>query len=573
VDWLTALEYLHFDIVRVTRSRSSLTIKLSCLLFAMLLVRRLGADHIGTNGNSREVIAFDSEALANRAFYHLHSFAAHLRCLASREYLSSRTNEGQPAPPAPPPVTERSRTEPESPHDRRSWPDALDREFGLGGSEWDIPRLHSAALAVMETLDILTAFGGLQPPWIWDLTGRLGAAPTTAEAVAFLRRDAAAIALFHWSLPEATLIDKLLHEAIGGVLPLRRPDKMDLLRRRLRDLRVIWLAVPDPNETPSQELRAAANDLLFLSAILKRSKALDPSLAILAGADEDDGRPHRDQATITESTLVEDVLIQAQDIAVWEEDFHSAIHLLHEAKRFSELKRTSVAEASERDEYQRLATGADGLLHELTVRPVAYARRERESAWRQVNHSAHELLENTVGVGITVQLPGNGVDAKSPDGELEVIVTDVAREDRHPLLAPWLYGVDVSVSQHVGIHSRDEFVAVTDLPIALINKATGEKHVRRLARVETEDPEAELSTASFLNLRPGTYRVELVPRGWSPRKHDHPNDGDGEISRGFVEFLRRCLRDAVNWTLRWARPSQSRRQLQQQHLFAFKVAA
>jgi hypothetical protein len=98
-------------------------------------------------------------------------------------------------------------------------------------------------------------------------------------------------------------------------------------------------------------------------------------------------------------------------------------------------------------------------------------------------------------------------------------------EERHYVLAPWLYGVEVSVLQSLETPNVDQTIAATGLPLALINTATGRKQVRRFLYIEDEIPD-ELSTASFMDLAPGVYRVELLsPHDPLPDRHINPSGG------------------------------------------------
>src|SRR6202030_3310724 len=102
---------------------------------------------------------------------------------------------------------------------------------------------------------------------------------------------------------------------------------------------------------------------------------------------------------------------------------------------------------------------------------------------------------------------------------------------------------------------RDETVAVTGLPIALVNTVTGRRHVRRLSHNEGESAEYVLSTASFPNLAPGTYRVELMSAPESPT--DPPAaPSDGSNPSLLTSRWRRAL---IGVGIRWRWPSPYRK--------------
>jgi hypothetical protein len=133
-------------------------------------------------------------------------------------------------------------------------------------------------------------------------------------------------------------------------------------------------------------------------------------------------------------------------------------------------------------------------------------------------------------------------------------------------VAPWLYGVEVSALQPVRSDVQDQTAAVTGLPIALVDVATGIRRVRRMVHDESEIPDYELSTAHFLNLTPGTYRIELVP--W----------GSGQASGGSVSLSsgptprRHALTSARElWRRAWSRVKRSH--THQFSINAFKSAA
>lgn len=448
-----------------------------------------------------DISPFESEALANRALHHVHAFSTRLHSIVSR-WCSTRA--------------ERSPVRPQVPHGLHESDGSPDEKFGARETEWNTPRLNAASVESMEYLNLLVDFRVMQSPWIRDFTGQLGAAPTVAETAAFLRRNPSAVVLLHWSLRETPLMARLLHDVMGGILPLSQSARMDYLREQLRDVRMIWVIMANANEpTPSQELRVAGKDLLAFAATLREFKANE--LAILAGSEKEHETESENDKSSNDFTMVEEALRQAEDLAVWEGETPSALRLLDEATRFSGQKVATVAKPGERDRYEILVRQAKQMSRDLTAAPAAYIARARERIWKVASPESYRLLENTIGTGMLVEVPGEGVSAHSSGGELEVIALGLGPEDVHPTMAPWLYGVEVSVLQPVGVlYKRDEMPVLTGLPMALVDTVTGRRHVRRLVHDESEIAEYELSTASFLNLAPGIYRVELVPP--APRK-------------------------------------------------------
>jgi hypothetical protein len=305
---------------------------------------------------------------------------------------------------------------------------------------------------------------------------------------------------------------------MGNVLPLSPSARMKYLRRQFRDLRVLWL-ITHPAGPPSKEFRQAADDLLTYAATFRRMLEIDPSLAILAGADDVDeelNTPPAEDDTLKDFELVEDALWEAVDIAVWEENAPSALRLLDEAIRFSERKIASVAEAAEKERYQTLLLRARRISQEISAAPSAYSAGEQVAAWREASPDAYGLLKRMIGTGMTVDVPGQGVDVESPGGKVNVSALVVEPQEGSRNMAPWLYGVQVDVLQSIEGNLRDETVAVTGSPIVLINAATGKRTVRRLRHSPSEIDEYMLSTALFPNLAPGTYRVELLSPPGSP---------------------------------------------------------
>jgi hypothetical protein len=491
-----------------------------------------------------DISRFESEALANRALHHVHAFSTRLHSIVSR-WCST--------------PAERSPVRPQVPPGLHGSDGSPDEKFGAGETEWNTPRLNAASIESIEYLNLLVDFGVMQPPWVKDLTGQLGAAPTVAETTAFLRRHPTALVLLHWSPRETPLMARLLHEVTSDILPLSQSAQVDYLRKQFRDVRMIWVIKADANEPPpSQEVRDAGEHLLAFAATFGGIKAKDPSLAILAGSEEEHGTALGNDKSSDDFTMVEEALREAEDLAVWDGDTSSALRLLADARRFSEQKVASVVEPAEKERYRILATQASQMSRDLAAAPFSYSARAREGAWKAASPEAYGLLENAIGTGILVEVPGDGVSAQSSGGEFEVIALGVGPEEVHRTLAPWLYGIEVSVLQPVGVlYNRDEMPVLTGLPVGLVNTATGYRHIRRFVRDESEIPEYELSIASFLNLVPGTYRVELVSLA-ARNSLDRPAvSSAGANAPSFAS--RSWWRALISIGRRWRWPGSSRR--------------
>jgi hypothetical protein len=508
---------------RLTRRCALLAVTLACF-GSPLGIQARPAPSLASVGlvRNQELPTFESEALANRALHYRRPFSTRLRAFFNRWYSRSTTGGGNVTASGAArkrPTVELSQAQPDKrpeSHDSRPSPA---EEFGVHEVDWNVPRLHAASIEILECLNMLASFGALQPPWIKDVTGQLGAAPSLAETTAVLRREPRALVLLRWSLPEAPLEARLLHQMMGDVLPLRRSAKLELLRQHVRDIRVIWVTTSRPNELPvSEGLRQAAAELLTLDATFKRIREMDPSLAILAGADEESVARWRRDVAFEDFGMVEDALEQAEDLAAWEGDGRSAIRLAEEAERFSELRIGSVTDTSEKERYQRLSLQASRMRSALAGDLGGYAAEAREATWQHADSTAHHLLKSTIGDQMIVQVPGEAISVVSPADALEVMAYGLGPQDRHRWVAPWLYGIEVAVVQPVGDDYRDETLAMTGLPIAVVDAVTGTRHVSRLRHDAAEISDSELSVAAFLNLSPGIYRVEVV----SPPPRDPP---------------------------------------------------
>jgi hypothetical protein len=281
----------------------------------------------------------------------------------------------------------------------------------------------------------------------------------------------------------------------------------------VRDIRVIWVT-PD-GLVPSTELRDAVKELLAFAATFERLQ-LFPEFS----RTKEQSHPPREDAVSEEDLIVDDLLALAEDLAAWEGDYASATRWLEEAGRFSDQKAAAAAEKHQKTRYERLAMRARQTSHELNAAPAAYAARARGQRWRAASPRALALLSSAIRDGLTIEVPGDaeGVGSRSPGGEIEVVAMDVAFHDGYQTIAPWLCGVQVSALQPVEAVRRDETIVLTDLPIGLVDTATGRRHIRRFV-LDVTETNYELSAASFLNLAPGTYRVEFVSPGYTP---EHP---------------------------------------------------
>ncbi|MBZ5634893.1 MAG: hypothetical protein LAO55_17360 [Acidobacteriia bacterium] len=421
--------------------------------------------------------------------------------------------------------------------------------------QWDLPRLHAASLEGMQHLRLLVEFGAAQPPWIKDLTGQLGTNPSVAEVVAFLRQTPDALVLLRWRPPEAPLEARLLHKIMGNVLPLRQSDQMRYVRRQLRDAAMIWVMTAEPNVPPPQGIQRAAGELLAFAETFRLFQEIDPSLAILAGSEDADEEQIAEPSTdysMKGFRMIEDTLGQAVDLAVWDGDIPAALRLLEEACRFSERKVTSVADPQEKERYLRLLLRARQLSQDLTMAAAAFVARERGATWQQASPAGYGLLKKTIGAGLTIKVPGKGVSAVSPTGALEVIALDIGPEDREPTQAPWLYGVQFSVLQKIGAHERDKIVVVTGLPVAIVDRISGRRFLRRLRREEDESNEDIHDMALFLDLAPGIYSVQLVLPQNLP---SWPREDIGGGPNPTLRYVRSRLARSAHWRWPWNRLS------------------
>jgi hypothetical protein len=477
-------------------------------------------------------VCLTSEALAGRALQFLRPFSERLRALVSqdvRALMSGGPAAGGSGNVSSPQIAPAWEGIPRAPDHRARHGIALEAPLSnaiqsgssgpIGPSQppSDLPRVHAASLESIEYLKLLVDYGVLPPPWIKDWTRQLGATPSIAATADFLSQHPSSLIVLRWTPNKIPLEARLLNDYFGDLFPLSIAAQMRYLRRQFRDIRALWL-INWPS-SPSPELWRANDDLLTLGSTFRRIQELDPSLAILAGAqDKDQSAPPKDDTT-QDFEKVQEALWEATDMAVWEEDYSSALRLLEEADGFSERRVASVFDAAEKHRLSALSLRARGMSQEVSANPERYAAQKQAATWRAASPEGIGLLKRMIGTGQTVDVSGEAVDAfnvESADGKIEVsgMVVHPKNHDR----APWLYGIQVDVLQNIETSHRDGTVAVTGLPIALFNTTTGKRQVRCLRHVDSETDDLVLSTAFFADLSPGTYRVELFapPNAISP---------------------------------------------------------
>jgi hypothetical protein len=237
---------------------------------------------------------FTSEALAGRALQFLRPFSERLRALINWNIRAGKPSESGlgSAGPSPGPHHDAAETTTQEP-------------------PWDLPHLHAASLESIEYLKLLVDYGVVPPPWIKDWTDQTGAAPSLATTTDFLRNHPESLIVLRWTLREVPLDARLLHDYFGDVLPLSHAVRMHYLRRLFRDLRVLW--VINGLAFPSPELRRAEEDVLTLASTFRRIQELDPSLAILAGAQDQDHAVLTKDDTTKDFKMVQEALQEAAD--------------------------------------------------------------------------------------------------------------------------------------------------------------------------------------------------------------------------------------------------------------------
>jgi hypothetical protein len=394
------------------------------------------------------------------------------------------------------------------------------RQQGISDEpKWDLPRLHALSVESMKYLKVLVDYGVVQPPWIKDRTGHLGPAPTLEAAVTHLREHKTSISVFRWRFHDKSLESRLFDDALRAMRFV--PSSEDVANRLLQDfrkqfraVRVIW--VIDSPASPTLELRNATAELQTFISALNFAKRLDPSLAILAGADDSDEietpAATSDGVARGDHLLIEDSLDVAEDLATWERNFQAALHMLDEIIGFLKRRAAAAPDLVDQHSYRDQVNRASRLRHDIAANPALYSQRQQARVWTAIGSEGYRILRNTFGRGLTIRVPSaDGMSTlRSAEGELEVTAMDESPETGSGIEAPWTYLIQVDVSQPTEGRRLDKGVALTGLPLVLINTTTGVRQIRGLRHLATDDHEF-MNSAVFADLAPGIYRVIIPP--------------------------------------------------------------
>jgi len=185
-------------------------------------------------------------------------------------------------------------------------------------------------------------------------------------------------------------------------------------------------------------------------------------------------RRERDAAN-RDFQIIEQILEEAEDAAVWEGNVTFALKLLREARSFSQQKVASMLGADEKRmrRYRVLSERAKRWIQGVTMQAPAYLHEARKAARRTASLQAYALLQKAAAGHLTVEIPGGkDVHVESPGGEFEVFAFILDSQSGEKMLAPWLYGLAVTVLRPRPVEGGSASVSVTGLPIALVNAST-----------------------------------------------------------------------------------------------------
>jgi hypothetical protein len=373
----------------------------------------------------------------------------------------------------------------------------------------EITRLHTVSIQAMEYLNLFTESGVMSNPLIRDKTGDAGLAPTTSEALEFLKNNPTTLAVFPWhdNVPPWT---ELLEAAWGGPLPLSPEEHMRRWRQQVRDIRLVWLVRADAELWPrAKDLRNAMADVDdFVNTIGQIKSESHEGFAAFVGFGAKQ-KATRGDAAARDPVLIRRLLQEAYDIAVWDYTGEPALRLLDEAARFAELRLKELRSNEARaDFYARSIQIAREAVQKLSSDASGYRRRERDRTLRSIRRDAYEFLRNRVTWPLTVTVPGDDVDIAIPGEHVTVTGSIYAPGDARELQAPWLRTVKLLVQRSVNSDPSSPLPNVMAIPIALVD-TTGERRVRPLRAVGNPADAYAFYEAEFLDTEPGRYHLQL----------------------------------------------------------------
>lgn len=439
--------------------------------------------HVEPSASSGRVGTLESQALALMAVEFGAPFARDIRAVWQRRLAGRADIEGPPE------------GKPES-----------------GVASLEAQRLRAVSIRAVSYLRLCAIHGVIRVPLLRDRSGRAQTASDLDELATVLQHNPQSIAVFRWPREYDSPEIGVLKRTGLRAYPSDRRERLQTLRQRLREVRTLWVVDIRSDADLVDGVRLAATDVQAFVDELEALEGRDPTLASLVGSGVPSALAQSKQLVDDDVEMLRLLVDEAEDIWFYDRDVARARKMLQEAERFAQqgFSETEGQGISHPQNRQAL----DGIRGRIDKLRSA----SNQPASRPADVRMLTLLNRVTRGGLTIEIPrrvlASDPGVESPEDGVDVIAFEMHGAKGESHIAPWLYGVDVTVFQHKLIDTLEGTLPIEGVPAVLTNLATGRRQVRTVRPDDGEEGspgnEFRTDTAHFRDLSPGTYFLQFI---------------------------------------------------------------